>query len=253
MQTVRGLVNELFGDVASKTVSRNDKDKQAYVLDADQRSTLERAGLKLTRVEQAPVVQVSLIADSLPEVEMSYYLSTRSPEADRVPEARAGRAFIRDWLNAGDEVLLATDGQTLFACKNPDRELTLEEFEAIRLAVLRQIALPHLDLLVKPLLGGPPLKRQVTRSEFQRSAEVVEIVLRRADGVCEMPGCSAAPILTLDGGVFLEVHHVQWLRNGGVDHPANAAAVCPRCHRALHHGRDRAELEKALLHALGAK
>ena len=36
--------------------------------------------------------------------------------------------------------------------------------------------------------------------------------------------------------VFLEVHHIKWLSNGGEDSVENALALCPNCHRQAHYG-----------------
>jgi len=63
-------------------------------------------------------------------------------------------------------------------------------------------------------------------------------VLLRASGQCE--GCGAsAPFVDDDDDPFLEVHHVRTLASGGPDRVENAAALCPNCHRALHHAKDR--------------
>ncbi|WP_163591073.1 HNH endonuclease, partial [Klebsiella variicola] len=39
-----------------------------------------------------------------------------------------------------------------------------------------------------------------------------------------------------DGTPFLEVHHIEWLSNGGEDSVENAIALCPNCHRQAHFG-----------------
>jgi 5-methylcytosine-specific restriction protein A len=45
---------------------------------------------------------------------------------------------------------------------------------------------------------------------------------------------------------FLESHHLIFLCDGGPDTPDNTAAVCPNCHRNLHHGIDRVDLRTQL-------
>lgn len=72
---------------------------------------------------------------------------------------------------------------------------------------------------------------------FERNADVVAEVLRRAAGVCE--GCrKPAPFLRKkDGTPYLEVHHTVQLVHGGEDTVNNAMALCPNCHRKLHYGR----------------
>ncbi len=68
-----------------------------------------------------------------------------------------------------------------------------------------------------------------------RSAAVRQYVLARANGVCE--SCkSPAPFNTIAGAPYLEPHHVRRLTDGGPDDPRMMGAVCPNCHRDIHHG-----------------
>ncbi|ADB63375.1 HNH endonuclease (plasmid) [Haloterrigena turkmenica DSM 5511] len=70
--------------------------------------------------------------------------------------------------------------------------------------------------------------------------------LQVADGVCQ--GCSDdAPFLTDDRESFLEVHHLRRRSNGGADHPKNVIALCPNCHRRVHHGRNGDEFNEDLI------
>lgn len=81
---------------------------------------------------------------------------------------------------------------------------------------------------------------------YQRSSLVVEKVLRRANGFCEL--CKEkAPFYKKNGDPYLEVHHIQQLAKGGSDTVKNAVALCPNCHRKMHSlGRlsDEAELKR---------
>ena len=38
----------------------------------------------------------------------------------------------------------------------------------------------------------------------------------------------------MDGSPFLEVHHVDYMANGGSDTIDNVVALCPNCHRKMH-------------------
>jgi cytochrome c553 len=38
--------------------------------------------------------------------------------------------------------------------------------------------------------------------------------------------------------IYLEIHHIRSLADGGADHPPNVAAVCPNCHSHVTHGKD---------------
>ena len=78
---------------------------------------------------------------------------------------------------------------------------------------------------------------QGKRSVYQRSRDVRNYVLARANGKCE--GCSApAPFQRPDGTPYLEPHHLRRLSDGGPDHPAHVIALCPNCHRRVHAGAD---------------
>jgi hypothetical protein len=75
-------------------------------------------------------------------------------------------------------------------------------------------------------------------------------VLKRANGHCE--ACKkAAPFLRKDGTPYLEPHHIKRVADGGPDHPRFVGAVCPTCHRIIHHGEGgvklNAELEQYVL------
>lgn len=88
--------------------------------------------------------------------------------------------------------------------------------------------------------GNPTPERKSSPGgqRFVRSPAVAAYVERRARGRCE--GCLAkAPFTRDDGRAFLEIHHLQRLADRGPDTPDNAVAVCPNCHRELHHGAER--------------
>jgi 5-methylcytosine-specific restriction protein A len=89
-------------------------------------------------------------------------------------------------------------------------------------------------------------KRASSRTTYQRSEIVKEYALRIADGVCQ--GCgNEAPFLDENGDPFLEVHHLHRRSDGGADHPDNVIALCPNCHRRVHHGRDGDEFNRSLI------
>jgi 5-methylcytosine-specific restriction enzyme A len=76
--------------------------------------------------------------------------------------------------------------------------------------------------------------RRIVRS---RSEAVKVFVQRRAEGKCE--GCGLpAPFLTKYERPYLEPHHTTRLSDGGPDDPAHVIALCPTCHRRVHHGTD---------------
>lgn len=82
--------------------------------------------------------------------------------------------------------------------------------------------------------NATPSRSERVVQEFARSPAVVAEVLRIAAGRCELCEC-AAPFLRADGSPYLEVHHVHTLAEDGADTVDNAVALCPTCHRLLHH------------------
>lgn len=91
-----------------------------------------------------------------------------------------------------------------------------------------------------------PKKTTTQVSTFVRSVQVVAWVLHEANGYCD--GCGLiAPFSTAAGRPFLEVHHVLPLADGGPDVVENAVALCPNCHRRLHHSSDRHSYKSFIL------
>jgi 5-methylcytosine-specific restriction enzyme A len=82
-------------------------------------------------------------------------------------------------------------------------------------------------------------------TQYERDPKVKAWILKNAGGICEC--CETkAPFLDNEGVPYLEVHHVRRLADGGPDKTSNAVALCPNCHRQLHHGRDAQELVERL-------
>jgi 5-methylcytosine-specific restriction protein A len=88
-------------------------------------------------------------------------------------------------------------------------------------------------------------------TSYQRDAAVVAWVLRRAAGRCEYCG-RPAPFLATNGVLFLEVHPVLPLSEGGEATPADMAAICPHCHREAHYGERALEVRGQLQQFLGS-
>lgn len=81
---------------------------------------------------------------------------------------------------------------------------------------------------------------------YPRSEIVKQFALREADGICQ--GCEKeAPFLDGDGEPFLEVHHLHRRSDGGADDPENVIALCPNCHRRVHHGKAGSEFNQDLI------
>lgn len=86
-------------------------------------------------------------------------------------------------------------------------------------------------------VGKQPKARKGKRTAWERSIDLKIYVRRRAAGACE--GCgSLAPFLAKDGEAYLEPHHIRRLTDGGPDDFHHVIALCPTCHKRVHHGKD---------------
>jgi 5-methylcytosine-specific restriction protein A len=100
-------------------------------------------------------------------------------------------------------------------------------------------------------LGEAPTSTVAKRNVYQRSSDLKVYVLRRADGTCE--GCAQpAPFVTVTGHPYLEPHHTRRLSDGGPDDYHHVIALCPACHRRVHHGMDGQIYNEELIAKLGA-
>jgi 5-methylcytosine-specific restriction protein A len=87
--------------------------------------------------------------------------------------------------------------------------------------------------------------REGNRRYYERSKSIREYVLARSKGKCE--ACKkAAPFTRNNGTFYLEPHHIKMISESGLDHPYWVAAVCPNCHREVHHGRNGKDLNATL-------
>ena len=110
------------------------------------------------------------------------------------------------------------------------------------------------DLRVAALLPSPSGSTPKQRRSFvyYRSKAVKKYVWMRANGKCE--GCQkSAPFVNRRQEAFLEPHHTTRLADGGPDHPAHVIALCPNCHREVHHGADGEKLNKEFIDWLRKK
>lgn len=96
-----------------------------------------------------------------------------------------------------------------------------------------------------------PLGTVTTSVVFLRDPRVKAYVLHRAKGKCEACG-NPAPFKNALGLDFLEVHHMKPLAEGGSDRVQNAVALCPNCHRAMHHAADAKERANRLYSRMGS-
>jgi hypothetical protein len=221
-----------FDSFGVKTVTYTDKSKGAYVATAEQKAALSAAGVEPgAGGENAVRLTIEVLGDpDWDELDTSYYGSMRHG-AGRDPEPRMGRDFIH-WAEIGDSIGIGNIGDQIYAWKATANDQPLSDI-ASKIASTADEG----DLLERARKAkGKPPKQTQTVIDFKRNVAVVAGAIARADGACEMPGCSTKLFQKEDGNNFLEVHHIVPLGEGGDDTLVNAAALCPMCHRELHYG-----------------
>lgn len=235
--------NKIFDNFGIKTVSQTDKKKSAYLPNKKQCLAIEAAGILPADERPAPGFEVVILFDPAVSVmSSSYYYSERSDDAERNPEARMGHEIISSWLSPGNKVLIGNIGRQLFAAKldlvPPSQAIASNE-------VIKRIKEETILDRAKAVIGKPA-RKSVTKTEFIRNDYVVAAVLLRSKRKCEMPNCTCELFLRDDDSSYLEVHHIVPLSEGGDDTFINAAALCPHCHREVHHGKNRHALRDSL-------
>lgn len=126
---------------------------------------------------------------------------------------------------------------------DPIEVLSEQQFEA-EVSTLRKKGVKY-----KPAGNHSPSKKTTQTTSVVRDPEVKAYVLLKAKGECEC--ChKPAPFVQADGLPFLEVHHLNYLANGGSDTVENAAALCPNCHRAMHYASNKNKLLEKLYQSI---
>ena len=112
----------------------------------------------------------------------------------------------------------------------PQPIVNIKKLRNLSLAELRKLSLQTANARSSPSVRSTYVR--------QRSAAVVEYALLRSAGSCESCGELGPFIGTSSKAPFLEVHHMTRLTDGGPDAPENVAAICPNCHKEIHHGME---------------
>ncbi|MDI2091526.1 HNH endonuclease [Commensalibacter oyaizuii] len=85
-------------------------------------------------------------------------------------------------------------------------------------------------------------QRLCVTTNYGRNIYLSSWVKRKAKGICQF--ClQDAPFKSANGEPFLEIHHIQWLSKGGADSLNNMIALCPNCHRKMHHVNDKHDVK----------
>jgi 5-methylcytosine-specific restriction protein A len=165
----------------------------------------------------------------------AFYLSHHWEER---PDANGDlrRAVVFE-LQVETEAAAPTDGDEVREPVSSERSLDRMDLDELWRAALAQAS---------PSASEEERRRSVCR----RSKAIRRYVRARAGGRCE--GCGEkAPFRTSTGRPYLEAHHVRRVADDGPDHPRWVIALCPTCHRRVHHGQDGEAYNDALKRRLG--
>ena len=227
---------QVFDNFGIKKVTKTDKSKSAYLPNKQQCKAIAAAGIVPAAVRPGPKFPIAVLFDPIrTTVRSSYYHSERN-DPSRAEEPRMGHEIISSWLDIGDRILIGNIGKQVFAAKLADG-IGVDKDRAVQ-EVVRHSEKATILFRAKAAKKGPPSVKVFNRTDFVRNPFVVAAALFRAKGKCEMPGCSRDLFKRLDGSVYLEVHHVIPLGEGGDDVLDNVAALCPHCHREQHFGKN---------------
>lgn len=246
---LKSLFGHYFDRVEVKQITKTDKEKNAIVLTkriinllSDHKINPEISPSKKYHDRRGEMVNGEKIV-------FSYYYSTRKEEG-RVPEARIGKRDLISKIHVGDVFYVCEKGaKVLFHVDkggNPsaeiDRNIAAEDAAA---AVMSK------KQLYKRAQAKHFATQRIGKSyQFIRSPDVAAFIKKASDYKCQMPGCQSQPFMTKQGKRYIEVHHIKPLREGGADRIENCAALCPRCHRLLHHGEGKEQFRAKLMSSM---
>ena len=80
----------------------------------------------------------------------------------------------------------------------------------------------------------PPVKTPSSGFAYRTNRSLSAALKQLYEGRCQFCG---ATFEKNDGTPYCETHHVRALSNGGHDTADNMLALCPTCHRKMHHAR----------------
>lgn len=171
----------------------------------------------LQRIEQErPSHLPDAVASNVMHLDYYERLSTGHPQPSK-------RRLINEWVERLSEPRNLNEWETAF-WKSVDSALA-DSPNARRARLQKAAKLPK--------------KIQIVTEAYVRNPDVVAEALHRARGQCGRCKQPAPFSREKDGSPYLEVHHIQRLKDGGEDTVENAIALCPNCHREQHFGAPR--------------
>lgn len=230
-----------------KKVSRNDKAKGAFVPNLSQKFALAKAGAV---AKDRKDISLTVLGEAEQTVTASYYLSLRNGRN----EERLGKEVISTFSEKGDVILIGELRGDLYIANLSRSDHLTYAIVAQQLGELLAGQTQDVAELIAQAeaRSAAPVRQATVRYEYARDPTIVAAALRRASQRCEWPECTSELFKKKSGDVYLEVHHIQPLSEGGFDDVWNTAALCPSCHRRLHHAADREIFRKSLADHLSA-
>lgn len=117
----------------------------------------------------------------------------------------------------------------------------VEEVAAFKSGDIETLSVAQLLKLAKTAPELPKRKARISFA-FDRSEIISRLAKLRANGRCDL--CLQRAPFEVAGKPFLECHHIQLLAEHGKDNLRNTVALCPNCHRRMHHLADEADQRK---------
>jgi 5-methylcytosine-specific restriction protein A len=149
------------------------------------------------------------------------------------------------------EVLRQKIGPNIVDATSPPTEDDFQEVATI-LSTKKHLYKPPPEGPVAP----PPKSLRSTGAGFRRDPRVSGAAISNAAYLCQVDAAHISFIARTTKKNFVEAHHLIPLQfqeqfTAGLDVLENVIAVCPTCHRKLHHGRlqDKAKMLRPLLSA----
>lgn len=207
----------VFDSFGLKTVTRTDKDKQAYLPNEDQRRALAAAGHKPGTSADENLVEIELLGESRTKVLVTSYYESLRIGSGREPEPRMGRGLI-SWAEVGDELIIGNIGSRVFVGRTSNVTPTVAS-AAIETRITQSFK-PRarlLQLLGDQLIGSSKLAVfELVKNAYDADASKVSITLGDLG--------TADPWITVeDDGVGMSLDTIQnvWLVPGD-DHREKA-------------------------------
>lgn len=112
--------------------------------------------------------------------------------------------------------------------------LWLISYDGFQQWVPNEDAVAKIEADTEKIVSGSGRYRSRISNVYSHSSVVARETKKRAKGFCQL--CeNPAPFTDKKGIPYLESHHIIWLSKGGSDSTDNTAALCPNCHRKMHH------------------